>query len=173
MTRHNTPSSLYSNQEETDSRVVCTANMLMNMATNMSAFSPDTDIFFILIHHAKTLPCTIYFDTCTGNNKRLINITELVADYTQEYCTALTAVHAFSHCDSTSAFKGVGKIKPVKLLQKLPRFQRVLARLGDEWTVSEEMVAELEAFTCTIYGKSRSQSIDEVRSTLIKERWNN
>ena len=35
------------------------------------------------------------------------------------------------------------------------------------------MVDELEAFTCTIYGKSRSHSIDEVRSTLIKERCHN
>ena len=163
--------SLYSNQEETDSRVVLYCKYAREHGyEHVRVHSPDTDIFFILIQHAKTLPCTIYFDTGTGNNKRLINITELVADYTQEYCTALTAVHAYSHCDSTSAFKGVGKIKHVKILQKLPRFQRVLGRLGDEWTVSEEMVAELEAFTCTIYGKSRSQSIDEVRSTLIKEK---
>ena len=46
---------------------------------------------------------------------------------------------------------------------------RVLAGLGDKWTVSEEMVAELEEFTCTVYEKSKSQSIDEVHSTLTKE----
>ena len=166
--------SLYSNQEETDSRVVLYCKYAHEQGyEHVRVRSPDTDIFFILLHHAKTMLCTIYFDTGTGNHKRLINITELVADYTQEYCTALTAVHVFSHCDSTSAFKGVGKIKPIKLLQKLPRFQRVLASLGEEWTVSDELVDELEAFTCTIYGKSRSHSIDEVRSTLIKERCHN
>ena len=104
--------SLYSNQEETDSRIVLYCKYAHEQGyEHVRVRSPDTDTFFILIHHAKTLPCTTYFDTGTGNNKRLINITELVADYTQEYCTALTAVHAFSHCDSTSAFKGVGKIK--------------------------------------------------------------
>ena len=157
--------SLYSNQKKTDSRVVLYCKYAHEHGyKHVCVQSQDTDIFFILIHRAKSLSCTIYFDTGTGNNKRLINITELVADYTQEYCTALTAVHAFSHCDSTSAFKGVGKIKPVKILQKLPRYQRVLATLRNKWTVSEEMVAELEAYTCTIYGKGRSQSIDEVRS---------
>ena len=114
-------------------------------------------MFIFPLHHVKALPCTIYFDTGPGNNnQRLINITEFVADYNQEYCTELTAVHAFTHCDSNQGIKGVGRIKPVKGLQKLPRFQRVLARLGEEWTVSEEMVNGLKDFTCNIYGKSRS-----------------
>ena len=60
-------------------------------------------------------------------------------------------------------------MKPVEVLQKLSRFQNVLPTLGAAWTVSENMVSELEAFTCTIYGKGRSHSIDDVRSTLIKE----
>ena len=163
--------SLYSNQEETDSRVVLYCKYAHDQGSeHVRVRSPDTDIFFILLHHAKTLPCTIYFDTGTGNNKRLVNITELVAHYTQEYCTALTAVHAFSHCDTTSAFKGIGKIKPVKILQKHPRFQRVLAGLGEEWTVSDEMIDDLEIFTCAIYGKCRSHSVDDVRSSLIKEK---
>ena len=38
--------------------------------------------------------------------------------------------------------------------------------------MSEEMVNGLEALTCNIYGKRRSQSVDEVRSTLIKEKCN-
>ena len=162
---------MYSNQEETDSRVVLYCQYAHNQGyEHVRVRSPDTDIFFILLHHAKTLPCTIYFDTGTANNKRLVNITELVANYTQEYCTALTALHAFSHCDTTSAFKGIGKIKPVKILQKHPRFQHVLAGLGEEWAVSEEMIDDLETFTCAIYGKCRSHSVDDVRSSLIKEK---
>ena len=115
-------------------------------------------------------PCINNFSAQpTGNNKCLGNITELVANYTQEYCTALKALQAFSHCDTTSAFKGIGKIKPVKILQKHPRFQHVLAGLGKECAVSEEMVDDLEMFTCAIYGKCRSHSVDNVRSSLIKE----
>ena len=38
-------------------------------------------------------------------------MTELVADFTQEYSTALTAPQAFTHCGSTSAFKIITKVK--------------------------------------------------------------
>ena len=52
--------------------------------------SPDSDVFFILLHYALTLKeVVILFDTGTGNKQRLINITELAEDYTQSHCTAL------------------------------------------------------------------------------------
>ena len=38
--------------------------------------------------------------------------------------------------------------------------------------MTEEIINGLEAFTCNIYRKSRSQSVDEVRSTHIKEKCN-
>ena len=82
-----------------------------------------------------------------GNKKRLINETELAGDLTQEYCTALLALHAFTHCDTISAFKGIGKVKPIKVMQKLPRFQPILAELGSEWVVTEELFPGLEKFT--------------------------
>ena len=78
-----------------------------------------------------------------GNKKRLINETELAGDLTQEYCTALLALHAFTHCDTISAFKGIGKVKPIKVMQKLPRFQPILAEFGREWVVTEELFAGL------------------------------
>lgn len=100
----------------------------------------------------------------------LINMTSLVESFTQEYCTALTALHAFTHCDSTSAFKGTGKVKPIKVMQKNPRFQRLLAKLEEEWCIPEEVISGLEAFTCAIYGRSRVTSVDELRCILIKEK---
>jgi hypothetical protein len=57
---------------------------------------------------------TILFDTGTGNKKRLIDITKLAQQYQQELCTALLGMHAFTHCDTTSAFKEIGKVKPIK-----------------------------------------------------------
>jgi hypothetical protein len=166
---------LYSNQEETDSRVVLYCKYAHDCGyESVHVRSPDNDVFFILLHHTPTLGCTILFDTGTGNNKRLINMTDLVADFTQEYCTALMALHAFTHCDSTSAFKGVGKVKPIKVLQKYPKFQRVLASLGKEWDIPEEVLSGLEVFTCAMYGRSRITNVDELRCTLIKEKccWN-
>ena len=69
-------------------------------------------------------------------------------------------VAAFTHCDSTSAFNGIEKVKPIKLPQKHPRFRNVLAKLGEVWGVSDDVIAGVEAFTCVIYGWSRVTNID-------------
>jgi hypothetical protein len=42
--------------------------------------------------------------------ERLIYITKLSQQYQQELCTSLLCLHAFTRCDTTSAFKGIGKV---------------------------------------------------------------
>ena len=111
-----------------------------------STRSPDTDIFFILLHYALELQgVTILFDNGTGNKKRLIDITKLAQQYKQELCTALLGLHTFTRCDTTSAFKEIGKVKPIKTLQQSPQFQSALAQIGDSWQISEELFLQMEA----------------------------
>ena len=101
--------------------------------------SPDSDIFFILLHHVSKFDIKILLDTGSGtgsgNNRKLIDISDLSKVYGQELCTALMSLHAFTHCD-TSAFKGIGKIRPIKLLLKHKGFQDALSKLGDTWEES-------------------------------------
>ena len=114
--------SIESTQEETDSRVVlyCFYGKQQGYR-NIRIRSPDTDIFFILLHYALELQgVTNIFDTGTGNKKRLIDITKLAQQYQQELCTTPLGLHAFTRCDTTSACKGIGKVKPIKTLQKSP-----------------------------------------------------
>ena len=132
--------------------------------------SPDSDIFYILLHYAASMePITILFDTGTGNKKKLINITELAQGYTPEHCTALLALHAFSGCDCTSAFRGLGKVKPIKTLLKTPRYVRLLSKLGDSWDVSDDLIEGLDAFTCAIYGRPRVSKVDDLRLIRMNE----
>jgi hypothetical protein len=56
--------------------------------------------------------------------------------------------HAFTRCDTTSAFKGIGKVKPIKTLQKSPQFQSALAQIGDSGQISEDLFLQMEAFNC-------------------------
>ena len=107
--------------------------------------SPDSYVFFILLHYASKLNrVTLLFDTGSGNKRRLINITDIAKGLTQDYCTVLMTLHAYTGCDSTSAFKGIGKVKPIKTLQLMPKFTSVLARLGDSWDVSDDLISGLE-----------------------------
>ena len=65
-------------------------------------------------------------------------------------------LHAFTGCDTTSSFRGIGKVKPVKLLEKENKYEDPLSKLGAEWTLDEDLICQLEDFTCTLYGCPRS-----------------
>jgi len=58
-------------------------------------------------------------------------------------CTALLGLHAFTHCNSTSAFKGKGKVWQIKLHEKTEKYQKILGALGDHWDVSETLEKNL------------------------------
>ena len=92
------------------------------------------------------------FDTGKGNKKRLIDISDLARGLTQPFCSALLSLHAYTGCDSTSAFKGKGKVKAVKVLQQKPAFVHALVQLGDTDDVQEQVTDDLESFTCCVYG---------------------
>ena len=57
---------------------------------------------------------TVLFETGLGNNRKLINMTEFGRAYTEEYRAALLVLPAYCGCDSTSAFKGQGHVKPIR-----------------------------------------------------------
>jgi hypothetical protein len=85
-------------------------------------------------------------------------------------CTALLGLHAFTHCNSTSAFKGKGKVRQIKLLEKTEKYQKILGALGDHWDVSNTLENELEAFTCAMYGRKNDTNVDHLRYTILREK---
>lgn len=159
---------LKSNQEETDHRQILYIEYAQNEGYEFARVKAnDSDVGYILLHFAKMLNIRIIYDTGIGNNKKLIDITEMAENLTQEYCTALMCLHIFTGCDTTSQFKGLGKVRPIKKLQKMPKFVKVLAKLGESWEMSKQLLDELDEFTCTIFGYPRFKSVNELRHHLI------
>ena len=118
-------SSLRSNQEETDTRVVMYLHHAEKLGFKSAVVrTPDSDIFFILLLHSHDLTLTVYLDTGTGKHRRLINISELANEFGKEWCAALLGFYVFTGEDCTSAFKGKGKVAPLKLLQRNPKFHK-------------------------------------------------
>ena len=114
--------SLDSDQEETDSRVVLYCKYGEELGYKfITVRSPDTDVFFILLYYAKQIQgATIPFETGKGNKKRLLNISEISGGITAEYTSALLSLHALTGCDTVSAFKGRGKQKPLNYCPPTP-----------------------------------------------------
>ena len=83
---------------------------------------PDSDIFFILLFHTNSFNIIIYIDIGMGKNRKLINVSALAEEMGKDWCTVLLSFYVFTGEDCTSAFKGKGKVTPLKKLMKTPRF---------------------------------------------------
>ena len=49
-----------------------------------------------------------------SNKQRLVNIRGLAVELDPEHCTTQMALYAYSRCDTTSCFKGTGKVTAIK-----------------------------------------------------------
>ena len=114
-------------------------------------------------------PLVIFFDTGSGANRRLLNISDIAQDLGHRYCEALLGIYCFTGEDCNCAFKGKGKTMPIKKMDKKPRYQEFFARLGDGWVVHDEVVDGLEQFVCYLYGYPRVKRVNEVRGLMLKK----
>ena len=164
---------LSSNQEETDTRVVLYLKYIEAMGYPVAVVrTPYTDIFMILLHYVASFSTiTVFIDLGVGESRKVINVTAVAGVYGQDYCTALLGLHIFTGKDTTSAFKGKGKKGPLKILQSNPRYQNTFKMLGEDWTVSEALYQELEAFVCLMYGYPRLRDINMVRGRPSSSGW--
>jgi hypothetical protein len=139
-----------SDQKETDTRVILYLHCAAKLGY-MSAVVRTPDSFFLL-RNSHSIGLKIDLDIGTGKHRHIINVTELAKSLEPEYCTTLLGFYVFSGEDCTSAFKGKGKVTPLKKLQKNPKYHKAFRHLGDEWTVKPKVMADMEAFTCLLYG---------------------
>ena len=99
----------------------------------------DTDIFFILLHHVASFGLEIFLDTGSGKQSRLINVSEIARENGADYFTTLLGIYVFTGENATSAFKGNGKISPLKKLNANPFYHSVFKSIGEEWAVSNDI----------------------------------
>ena len=89
---------------------------------NTFASEVQTQTFFMILNFATHIgldDVTILFDTRKGDKKKqLIDISDLARGLTEPFCTAVLSVHAFTGFHSTSAFRGKGKVKAMKILRQ-------------------------------------------------------
>ena len=65
-------------------------------------------------------------------------------------CSVILVLHDFTGCDTCSAFKGIGRVKPIKVLQKNAKFNAMLARLCDNWEILD-MLWDDEELTWVVW----------------------
>ena len=134
---------IYSNQEETDTRVALNLHHAAAFGyKNAVVRTPDADIFMILLYQAHAIKLTVYLDTGSGKHRQLINLSDLAVSLGENYCATLLGIYVFSGEDCTSAFKEKGKMGPLKKLDKNPRFHNAFMKDEHGWIRTEDGLLE-------------------------------
>ena len=111
--------SLCSSQEEADGQIILHFFFAAQMCDEILVKSPDTDVFLLLLHYAKEIRKPLYFETGYGQHHKIINMTTL-SDKRELEINAILGMHAFTGCDTTSAFLRRGKKKPLSSIRNNP-----------------------------------------------------
>ena len=145
---------LDSNQEEADTRIFLHAfHGAQNGHSSIIVKSSDTDVEVLALYYRFDIHSRLYILSGTSKRSRIIDVSAVTENLGEDMCRALPGLHAFSGCDSVSAFVSKGKKKAFDLLylnQEL--FLQGMQQLGNSHSISEELQDSCEAFTCALYG---------------------
>jgi len=101
----------------------------------------------------------VLFDSGTGNARRQTAVSSIAAKLGDGISKALPGFHAFTGCDTTSAFVRKGKKAPFKLMAACSEYVEAFQQVGDAphciWT---HVFHTLEQFVCTMYGHPQLHS---------------
>ena len=124
------------------------------------------------MHYTKTelQGLNVFTDTGNGKNRRLIDVTGYASGLSIERCSVLLGLHAFTQCDTTSCFKGIGKVKPIKVLDKIDHFEVQLSQIGSTFSVSVDLEVELEEFVSLLYSRKHQKETNELRLSILQEK---
>ena len=159
---------LRSMREETDTRMMIHVKHAAASYRNVVVISEDTDVFVILLSFHSQIPTRILLRKGKGNAVRLIDISRLGTILGQDVCQALIGVHAFTGCDSVSAFGGQGKIKALNLINKSHEYRQLFIAFGQEWHVNEHGFQIVQAFTYEMYcAHTNTKLVNELRYEMF------
>ena len=157
-------------QEEADTRMLLHASHISSDFNDVVIHTPDTDVVVIGVAFAKSLSCDLLVKTGVKDKTRIISINRLINTMESKYdlvdinaaTDAMIGFHAFTGCDSISAFWRKGKVRPLDLMLKNPDFIASFVEVGSSWDVSENLYKQMESFVCAMYGGA-SNDVNELR----------
>ena len=121
--------SLYSTQEEADTRMLLHAKHAEEESTAIIIASQDTDVFIMSLSFAHEFACQLYVKSGTQTREKIVDVHKVAAAVGYNMCCALPGLHSFTGSDSVSAFGGKGKISAFKLMQKNRKYQVAFTQL--------------------------------------------
>jgi len=160
---------LSSEQEEADTRLLLYAKHAGTPHVKAVIISSeDTDVRILCISFAHAIPAPVYQRCVSQHQARYVDISKIAGVLGQDVSKALLGLHAFTGCDSVSAFAGIGNARPLKFLRSKNEFQVMFQNLGEQWSTTEELCDQLESFVCAMSGmKKGNQDVNQCRYAVF------
>ena len=114
----------------------------------------DSDIAICALYFALQISISVHIESGTSNQRRCIDIRNIVSEIREEACLALPALHLFTGNDYTGAFYGTGKVKALNILIRSEDRIKTFNAIGDQFTLNAELFPLVEQFVCELYGLS-------------------
>ena len=96
-----------------------------------------------------------------------MHLSRLAHTHGTEICNSLPEYHAFTACDTTSAFYGKGKKRSFEILIKDHTIQADMAELGVASECSLDTQKSCNLLVCRLYGQQNCTSINEARYKIF------
>ena len=154
-----------STQEEADTRILLhAAHATASTYKAVVVASEDTEEFVLCLAFENLLPCKVFVKSSRQTRTIYIAISKVVLALGSQVCLALPGLHAFTGCDSVSAFFGKGKVAALKIVRRNQSFQNPFREIGMRWELSDDLLVKLKEFTCMMYTFSPGTSyVNELR----------
>jgi hypothetical protein len=112
----------------------------------------------------------IYLHLGSWSESRTLHVNTISKELGERVCKALIGLYCFTGCDSTSAFKGQGKVKALKTMLGNVSYQNIFQEIGKEWEIND-ISPTIEKFVCELYGKNDMEAVNDVRDQIFKMRF--
>jgi len=152
-------------QEEADGRMLLHAHHAVKEGYEAVVLSSeDTDVFVLSLACSSIIPAPLFQKKRTPTRTHLIDVKQTAESLGSDVCEASVGMHAYTGCDSVSAFGGKGKGSTLKTIKTGGTVRRAFCELGQSWEVTDELFQKLESFTCRLYAPRETVSdVSELR----------
>ena len=155
---------------DADYLVVKTAVSLSSQ-NEVVVISEDTDILFLLLHHANTNYQKIFLTweakTSCKTPPKIWDIFETKYSLGIAVCENILPVHALLGCDTTSRIHGIGKGTTLRKFEKDANFREKLSIFSKSNCSINEIAENGESIVSMLYGSSDTDDLGSMRYAIF------
>ncbi|KYN03439.1 hypothetical protein ALC62_05715 [Cyphomyrmex costatus] len=157
--------------EEADTKMIYHVCQL-GFDANVTIRCSDIDVLIIMLANMDKISNNIHIciEVGVGNNKRLINVTQLYEALGKDTSATLPAFHALTGCDFNPAFFRKGKKRPFFIMTSSGNdFTNCFIQMSKPSENREELLGKIEEFVCHMYGFKRLKYVNEARTAMFQK----